>query len=33
MCASEIDYLAYALIDAVVDQYFPLLEDLGDVLE
>lgn len=27
------DYLAYALIDAVVDHYFPVLEDLGDRLE
>jgi magnesium transporter len=27
------DYLAYALLDAVVDDYFPLLEELGDLLE
>lgn len=27
------DYLAYALIDAVVDAFFPLLEDLGERLE
>jgi magnesium transporter len=27
------DYLAYALLDAVVDSYFPLLERLGDQLE
>lgn len=27
------DYLAYALIDAVVDHYFPLLEDIGEDLE
>jgi magnesium transporter len=27
------DYLAYALIDAVVDQYFPLIESLGDSME
>jgi len=27
------DYLGYALIDAVVDHYFPLLEDLGDRLD
>jgi magnesium transporter len=27
------DYLAYALLDAVVDSYFPLLERLGDRLE
>ena len=27
------DYLAYALLDAVVDHYFPLLEELGDRLD
>jgi len=27
------DYLAYALLDAVVDQYFPILEDYGERLE
>lgn len=27
------DYLAYALVDAVVDQYFPLLETLGDRID
>ncbi len=27
------DYLAYALIDAVVDHYFPVLESIGDLLE
>jgi magnesium transporter len=27
------DYLAYAIIDAVVDQYFPVVEALGDRLE
>ena len=27
------DYLAYALIDAVVDHYFPLIESLGDSME
>ena len=27
------DYLAYALIDAVVDSYFPLLEEYGDRME
>lgn len=27
------DYLAYAIIDAMVDAYFPLLEKLGDSLE
>ena len=31
--SSGIDYLAYALIDAVVDQYFPLMEEMGDFLE
>ncbi len=27
------DYLAYALIDAVIDAYFPVLEDCGERLE
>jgi magnesium transporter len=27
------DYLAYALIDAVIDQYFPLSEELGESIE
>ena len=27
------DFLAYSLIDAVVDHYFPLLEDFGDTLD
>ncbi len=27
------DYLAYALIDAVIDQYFPLSETLGESIE
>lgn len=27
------DYLAYALIDAVLDAYFPLLENYGDAVE
>lgn len=27
------DYLAYALLDALVDSYFPLLENYGEVLE
>jgi len=27
------DYLAYALIDTIVDSFFPLLEDIGDQLE
>ena len=28
-----VDYLAYALLDAVVDQYFVVLEDMGEELE
>jgi magnesium transporter len=28
-----IDYLAYALMDSVVDNYFPLLESIGDQLD
>lgn len=27
------DYLAYALIDAVIDHFFPVLESLGEVVE
>jgi magnesium transporter len=27
------DYMAYALIDAVIDGYFPVLEDYGDMLD
>ncbi|HEY8899548.1 MAG TPA: magnesium/cobalt transporter CorA [Chthoniobacterales bacterium] len=27
------DYLAYALLDAIVDQFFPILEDMGDGIE
>ena len=27
------DHLAYALLDAVIDAYFPILEDMGDHLE
>jgi magnesium transporter len=27
------DYLAYAILDAVVDAWFPLLEDYGEILE
>ncbi|HKI99728.1 MAG TPA: magnesium/cobalt transporter CorA [bacterium] len=30
---SGVDYLAYALLDAVVDQYFVVLEDIGEALE
>ena len=32
ICRMSADFLAYALIDAVVDAYFPVLEELGDVL-
>jgi len=31
--ASGADYLAYALIDAVIDAYFPVLERLGERIE
>jgi len=27
------DYLAYALLDAIVDQFFPILESVGDAIE
>ena len=27
------DYLAYALIDAVVDHFFPIVESLGESIE
>lgn len=27
------DYLAYALLDAIVDQMFPILEEVGDAIE
>jgi magnesium transporter len=27
------DYLAYALLDAIVDHFFPILENLGDAIE
>jgi len=30
---SGVDYLAYALLDAVVDRYFPILEQYGERLE
>ncbi|HSG81913.1 MAG TPA: magnesium/cobalt transporter CorA [Gemmatimonadota bacterium] len=30
---AEADYLAYALLDAVVDSYFPVMEKLADKLE
>ncbi|OAM51161.1 magnesium and cobalt transport protein CorA [Methylovorus sp. MM2] len=31
--AAETDYLAYALLDVIVDQYFSVIEDLGDHCE
>jgi len=30
---SGVDYLAYAILDTVVDGYYPVLEDLGEYLE
>lgn len=30
---SEADYLAYALLDSIVDNYFPLMEKIGDQLD
>ncbi len=27
------DYLAYALIDSIIDNYFPILESIGEILE
>ncbi|RMF12217.1 MAG: magnesium and cobalt transport protein CorA [Alphaproteobacteria bacterium] len=33
MRTSGADYLAYALIDAVIDSYFPVLEAMGDRIE
>ncbi|MBW4468379.1 MAG: magnesium/cobalt transporter CorA [Pegethrix bostrychoides GSE-TBD4-15B] len=29
----QADYLAYSLIDAIIDGYFPVLEDYGELLE
>ena len=29
----ECDYLAYALIDSIIDHYYPVLESLGDGIE
>ena len=29
----QVDYLAYAIVDAVLDNYFPLLEKMGDYLD
>ena len=31
--SSGVDYLLYALIDAVIDSYFPVLEQLGEVFD
>lgn len=33
LCSSGPDYLAYALIDAVVDHYFPITDQFGESLE
>jgi len=33
LCREKADFLAYGLIDAVVDHYFPVLESLGERLE
>ena len=33
MRSREIDYLAYALMDAITDHYFSLLDQLGEQLE
>jgi len=33
LCGRGADYLAYALLDAVVDGYFPVLEQLGERVE
>ena len=33
ICALGTDYLAYSLIDAVIDAYFPVLESMGERLE
>jgi magnesium transporter len=32
VCRMGADFLAYALIDAVIDGYFPVLEEMGEVL-
>lgn len=29
----DIDYLAYAILDSCIDGYFPVMEDLGEMLE
>lgn len=31
--SSEADYLAYALIDSIVDSYFPIVDQLSDLLD
>jgi magnesium transporter len=33
LVVSGADYLAYALLDAVIDEYFPVLESIGERLE
>lgn len=33
LCERKGDYLAYALIDAIVDSYFPVVEDMGDRID
>jgi magnesium transporter len=33
ICERRADYLAYALIDAVVDSYFPIVENLGETID
>jgi magnesium transporter len=33
MRGKRVDYLAYALIDASIDNYFPILEQYGDLIE
>jgi magnesium transporter len=33
MCRMPVDYLAYALVDAAVDHYFPQLEMIGERIE
>lgn len=33
MCSAGPDHLVYAIIDAIVDAYFPILEHYGEVLE
>ena len=32
VCRMQEDFLAYSLLDAVIDSYFPLVEQLGEVL-